>query len=244
MLSPSPVSQSWYGTGAALQRFDSSSWFGTRPSAPQMSAAPQQSFASSFAEAMTVAGPIMAIFGAITSAVGSFYAVQSKQNELKMQAQNQRFAAQMGRINQQAAEFAAGQIGRQGAAQFGQYSMRAGQARSGAKASLAARGAVLGAGTAAEIVGSMDVVKEIDRLNINAATVREQEAARLRAFNIGVDATMAGISAQNISATAGTLYPGLALGTSLLGGATEIATSWARNRRIEELLAGVSTQRI
>jgi hypothetical protein len=74
--------------------------------------------------------------------------------------------------------------------------------------------------------------------------VREQEAARLRAFNIGVGATMADISAQNLQATAGTIYPGLALGTSLLGSATDIATTWARNRRIEELLEGVSTQRI
>jgi hypothetical protein len=122
--------------------------------------------------------------------------------------------------------------------------MRAGQARASAQASLAARGAVLGAGSAKEIIGSMDLVKEIDRLNISAATVREQEAARLRAFNIGVGATMADISAQNLQATAGTIYPGLALGTSLLGSATDIATTWARNRRIEELLEGVSTQRI
>ena len=201
-------------------------------------------FASQFAEAMTVAGPIAGIFGSITGAIGSFYAAQSQQNQLKMQAQNQRFAAEMGRINQRAAEFTAGQIGREGAERFGQYSMRAGQARASAQAALAARGAVLGAGSAKEIIGSMDLMKEIDRLNINAATVREQEAARLRAFNIGVGATMADISAQNLQATAGTIYPGLALGTSLLGSATDIATTWARNRRIEELLAGVGTQRI
>lgn len=202
------------------------------------------SFASSFSQAMTVAGPIAGIFGAVTGAIGSFYAAQSQQNQLKMQAQNQRFAAEMGRINQRAAEFTAGQIGREGAERFGQYAMRAGQERSSAQAALAARGAVLGAGSAKEIIGSMDLMKEIDRLNINAATVREQEAARLRAFNIGVGATMADISAQNLQATAGTIYPGLALGTSLLGGATDIATQWARNRRIEELLAGVGTERI
>ena len=201
-------------------------------------------FASQFAEAMSVAGPIAGIFGSITGAIGSFYAAQSQQNQLKMQAQNQRFAAEMGRINQRAAEFTAGQIGREGAERFGQYSMRAGQARASAQAALAARGAVLGAGSAKEIIGSMDLMKEIDRLNINAATVREQEAARLRAFNIGVGATMADISAQNLQATAGTIYPGLALTTSLLGGATDIATTWARNRRIEELLEGVATQRI
>lgn len=205
---------------------------------------PTPGFASQFAEAMTVAGPIVGIFGSITGAIGSFYAAQSQQNELRMQAQNQRFAAEMGRINQRAAEAAAGQIGREGAARFGQYSMRAGQARASAQAALASRGAVLGAGSAKEIIGSMDLMKEIDRLSINAATVREQEAARLRAFNIGAGATMAGISAQNLQATSGTIYPGLALGTSLLGSATDIATTWARNRRMDELLAGVGMQRI
>jgi hypothetical protein len=108
---------------------------------------------------------------------------------------------------------------------------------------MAARGISLGEGTPAEVLGSMDVVKEIDRLSINAATVRAQEAARLQAFNIGVGATMADISASNLQATASTIYPGLALGTSLLGSAADIGSTWARNRRLEELLSGVSTQR-
>jgi hypothetical protein len=54
---------------------------------------------------------------------------------------------------------------------------------------------------------------------------------------------MADISARNIQATAGTIYPGMQLGTSLLTSAADIGGMWARNRRIEELLAGVSTQR-
>ena len=61
---------------------------------------------------------------------------------------------------------------------------------------------------------------------------------------LGTQATMAGISARNLEATAGTIYPGLSLGTSLLGSATDIAGQWARNRRVEELLMGVSQQRI
>ena len=202
------------------------------------------SFGSQMAEAFVTAGPIVSIFGAVGSAIGSFYAAQSQQTQLRMQAQNQRFAAEMARINQRGAEFTASQIGREGQARFGAYSMRAGQARAGAQAALAARGAVLGVGSAKEVIGSMDLMKEIDRLNINAATVREQEAARMQAFNLGTQATMAGISAKNLETTASTIYPGLASGTSLLGSATDIAGQWARNRRIEELLMGVSQQRI
>jgi len=195
------------------------------------------------AQGLLVAGPIMGIMGAATGAIGSFYAAQSQQNQLKMQAQNQAFAAQMARVNQRMAEYSAREIGREGQLKFGRYGMQAGQARAGARAAMAARGISLGEGTPAEVLGSMDVVKEIDRLSINAATVRAQEAARLQAFNIGVGATMADISASNLQATASTIYPGLALGTSLLGSAADIGSTWARNRRLEELLSGVSTQR-
>jgi hypothetical protein len=199
---------------------------------------------SQLADVMTVAGPVMSIFGAANSAIGSFYAAQSQQNQLKMQAQNQAFAAEMARVNQGMAQFTAGAIMREGQERIGRYTMGAGQARASAKAALAARGGVLSEGAPAEVLGSMDLVKEIDKLTMSAANVRAAEAAKLQAFNIGVGATMADISAQNLQATASTIYPGLSLGTSLLGSATDIAGSWARNRRIEELLAGVSTQRM
>lgn len=201
-------------------------------------------FIQTFGEGMTVVGPITAILGAATSAIGSFYAVQSQQNQLKMQAQNLRFQAEMGRINRRAAEFSAQQIGLAGQQQAGRYTMAAGQARASARAGLAARGATLGQGSAQEIIASMDVVKEIDRLNISAATIRQQEAARMQAVNLGIGATMADVSASGLQGMAGALSPGLGLSTSLLGSAAQIGGTWARNRRIEELLAGVSTARI
>lgn len=199
---------------------------------------------SDLAQGLLIAGPIMSMFGAATGAIGSYYSAQSQQNQLKMQAQNQAFAAQMARVNQRMAEYSAQEIGREGQLKFGRYSMQAGQARAGARAAMAARGISLGEGTPVEVLGSMDVIKEIDRLSINSATVRAQEAARLQAFNIGTGATMADISAANLQATAGTIYPGLAMGTSLLGSAADIGSTWARNRRLEELLSGVSTQRM
>ena len=199
---------------------------------------------SQVAEGLTIGGQIASVFGAATSAIGTYYNMRSQQNQLKMQAQNAQFQAEMSRINQRAAEFTAEQIGLEGQARSAQYTMRAGQAKASAKASLAARGATLGQGTAREIIASMDVVKEIDRLNINASTVRAQEAARLQAFNLGTQATMAGLTASNLSATAGTIMPGFGATTSLLGSAADIGANWARNQRFEELLEGVSTRRI
>jgi hypothetical protein len=199
---------------------------------------------SGLAEGMLALGPIVSIFGAVNSAIGSYYSAQNQKNQLQMQAQNQRFAAEMARVNQRGAQFTASQIGLAGQKQIGRYTLGAGQQRAGARASLAARGAVLGQGTAAEVVGSMDVIKEVDMLSMSAATVRAQEAAKLQAFNLGTQALMADLSAQNLQASGQTIYPGLALGTSLLGSAADIGSTWARNRRLEELLAGVSTQRM
>lgn len=207
-------------------------------------AAPTPDFGSQLATGLLTIAPVMAIMGAVNSAVGAYYQAESQKNAMQMQAQNLRFAAQMGRINERAARAAVVEIGREGQQRIGRYTMGAGQARAGARAALAGRGATLGQGTAAEIIGSMDVTKEIDRLSMSAATVRAQEAAKLQAFNVGTQALMSDISAQNLQATSQTISPGLSLGTSLLTSASDIGLAWARNRRIEELLGGVSTRRM
>ena len=214
------------------------------PASTMLTAPSGGSFGQGLAQGLQTAGPIMAMFGAANSAIGAYYSSVSQQNALRMQAQNQRFAAEMGRINRRQAEFTAAQVGIEGERRIGAYTMGAGQRRAGARASLAGRGVQLGVGSAGEVIGSMDVMKEIDVLTMSAQNVRAREAARLQAFNVGVGATMADISAANLQATAGTIYPGLAVGTSLLGSAAEIGGMWARNRRFEELLRGVSTQRL
>ena len=66
------------------------------------------------AQGLMVAGPIISIFGAINSAIGTYYAAESQKTQLQQQAQNQRFAAEMARINQRGAAFTATQIGRAG----------------------------------------------------------------------------------------------------------------------------------
>jgi hypothetical protein len=201
-------------------------------------------WASGFAQGMETLGPVVSIFGAVNGAIGSFYAAQNQQNQLRMQAQNQAFAAEMGRVNQRAARYTAAEIGRAGQERTSAFLAQRSQARAGARAAMASRGLQLGVGSAKEVIASMDITTEIDRLSMSAANVRAQEAAKLQAFNIGTQAMMSDISAQNLRATANTIYPGLALGTSLLGSAADIGSNWARNKRIEELLSGVSTQRL
>lgn len=189
------------------------------------------------ADAFNKAGPWMAVLGAVNSAVGSYYAAKTAQYQAKSQALNLQFQADMSRMNARAAEYQAQQILFAGERQVGQYTMRAGQVKAGAQASLAARGIQAGVGSAKEVVASLDLMKETDALTINANAVRAAEAARTQKQNLLTQANLGDVSAQNALATASTISPGMAGFTSLLGSASSIGQTWASNRRLEQMLA-------
>jgi hypothetical protein len=203
----------------------------------------QPSFAEGLASGLETLGPIMSIFGAANSAIGTFYQAKSAQNQLKSQALNQQFQSEMSAINAKSAEFGAQQSLLSSERQIGRYTMAAGQAKSSAKASMAARGIQAGVGSAAEVVGSMDLIKEIDRMTMSANRVRQAESIRNQAMNYRTQSIMSGISADNLNTTAGTISPGMGLGTSLLTSAADIGQNWARNNRIDQLIAANSSVR-
>lgn len=190
------------------------------------------------ANAFNKAGPWMAVLGAVNSAVGSFYAAKTAQYQAKSQALNLQFQADMAKSNARQAEYQAQQILFAGERQVGQYTMRAGQVKASAQASLAARGIQAGVGSAKEVVASLDLMKETDALTINANAVRAAEAARTQKQNYLMQATMAGVSAENMMASAQTISPIGAGFTSLLGSASSIGQTWASNRRLEQIGSG------
>jgi hypothetical protein len=198
----------------------------------------------SLGEGIGIAGSILSIFGSINSAIGSYYAAESQKIQLKMQAQNQKFASQIAAINARGAEFGAQQTLLTGARQYGMYGLQAAQRRSAMRAGLAARGGALGVGSAREAMASQMFVDEVDMLTINANRIRAAEAQRQQVQNFQIQSLMGGISAQNIMSTAGTISPGMASFTSALGSAGNLAQSWATNRRLEELLSAQSQARI
>jgi hypothetical protein len=200
-------------------------------------------FAEGLASGLQTLGPIMAIFGAANSAIGTFYQAKSAQNQLKSQALNQQFQSEMSAINAKSAEFSAQQSMLSSARQIGRYTMGAGQAKSSAKASMAARGIQAGVGSAAEVIGSMDLIKEIDRMTMSANSVRQAESIRNQAMNYRNQSIMSGLSADNLNTTAGTISPGMGVGTSLLTSAADIGQNWARNNRIDQLIAANSSVR-
>lgn len=188
-------------------------------------------------------GLVIAMLGAVNSAIGSFYAADSQKNQLKMQAQNQRFQAQMSAINARQAEFGAQQTLLAGRQAIGRYTMAAGQQKASAQASMAARGLQAGVGSTRDVVASMDLIKEMDRLTMNANAVRQAEAMRMQAVNYTTQGVMAGTSANNLFATANTISPFSSAFTSSLGSAASIGGTWVQQQRINELLAANSEKR-
>ena len=194
-------------------------------------------------EALGAAALVMGVFGAINGAIGSFYQAQSAQNEMKMQAQNLRFQGQIAAVNARGAEFSAQQTMLAGERAIGQYTMQAGQQKGSAKAAMAARGIQAGVGSAKEVVGSMDLIKEIDVLTMNANSVRQAEALRTQRVNYINQSVMAGTSADNMMASARTISPWTGMSTSLMNSAASIGGEWARNMRMDELIAANSSVR-
>jgi hypothetical protein len=183
-------------------------------------------------QAMSQTGSIFAIGGAITGAIGSYYAAQSQKAQLESQASSMRFQSDISQLNAAQAEFTAQQIMRAGQQRQGQIGLRAGKIKSSQRASMAARGIDLGVGSAVETIATTDLMKEIDMLTTNAETVRSAEAARLQRQNYLTASAMQDVSAMNLAGSAASISPMMALGGSLLGSAGSVANAWYQDRKL------------
>lgn len=150
--------------------------------------------------------------GAAASAVGSYYGARSQQITA-------RGAADIADINAGQSELAAQQELARGNAQVAAVTMRAGQVKGAQRTALAANGVDLGVGSAAEVLTSTDIQKEEDINTITANAVRAAWGQRMQATNFTNEALTKRAGADSIS-------PGMAGFTSLLGGATQVASSW------------------
>lgn len=177
-------------------------------------------------------GGAFAIGGAIQGAIGSYFNAKSQQLQLESQASSLAFQADISRLNAVQAEFTAQQIMRAGQQKQGQIGLRAGKIKGSQRASMAARGIDLGVGSAVETIATTDLMKEVDMLTVNAETVRSAEAARLQRQNYLTQGALQDVSAGNVMASAGTISPGLAMTTSLLGSAGSVANAWYQDRRL------------
>ena len=183
-------------------------------------------------QAMSQTGSIFSIGGAVTGAIGSYYAAQSQKAQLESQASSMRFQSDISELNAAQAEFTAQQIMRAGQQRQGQIGLRAGKIKSSQRASMAARGIDLGVGSAVETIATTDLMKEIDMLTVNADTVRSAESARQQRQNYLTASAMQDVSASNLAGSASTISPFMAAGTSILGSAGSVANAWYQDRKL------------
>ena len=136
--------------------------------------------------------------GAASSALGAWYGAKSQQDRLSFSADmadlNARTVMQAGERDQQKSMLAAAHL------------------KSAQRAGMGANGVDLGAGTAANVLTSTDVMGKIDANTIEANALRSAWGYRTQAI---MD-----------RASAGTISPLTAAATSLLGSASSVAGSW------------------
>lgn len=201
---------------------------------------PGQASVATGAQTAKNVGALTAIFGGINSAIGGYYAAKSQQYQMKSAASSLDFQSGMDAINAHGAEMSAQSIEEAGKTQVEQYTMKAGQEAAATQVATAARGVDLTSGSAVAQRASDDLVKQMDVLTINANATRAAWAQRTQATNDQNQSLLSSTSASNMRASAGSISPGLAAGTSLLGSATGIASQWDYKRRIA-LATGFNT---
>lgn len=183
------------------------------------------------------AGLVTSIMGAVSSAIGSFYAAKTAQYQERSQASSLAFQSDMASINASRAEITAQSIEEAGKNRISDYTMAAGEQKAGAVASMAARGIALGSGSAADVAASMDIQKDLNVHAINADTTRQAWAAREQATNYGNQSLLARTGAVNANRSASSISPGSAMFSSLLTSATRVASGWDYNRWLGMRLA-------
>ncbi len=188
-------------------------------------------------DTLSKAAPMLAIMGAVNSAIGGYYAAKSQKNQLKSQALTMDFQRSMSEINARQSEFQAQSILQSGQQQVGQLTMRYGKLKGARRASVGASGISLGVGSVAEVEASQDLAKEVDAMTINANSVRASEEARMRGVGFQNQGLLQGVSADNLRGSASTISSlGMAT-TSLMGSASSLATGFYNDSRFKRLMA-------
>lgn len=158
------------------------------------------------------AGLLLAAFGMINSAVGSYYSSKSQASSLQ-------FQSDMATINARMAETSAQHELFRGQQQVAAQTMKAGHLKSAQRAAMAANGIDLGEGNAAEVQASTDLVKEIDSNVIEANAVRSAWGYRTQSVNYANESLIK-------SATGSSISPGGSAYASMMGSAGNVAQAW------------------
>ena len=168
--------------------------------------------------------------GLVFAATNAFYGVEAQKGQLKAQASSMDHAASMARRNAKQTESEVQYLMDAGKGQKASLTLQQGQERASLIAGQAASGAGPG-GSNAEVRASQRLLQRIDAMTLDSNTIRATNAAKARGVNAENEALMAGVSAQNLRGSAGSMSPWAAAGASALGGAGQLSSQWVYRER-------------
>ena len=171
------------------------------------------------------AGIISQGFGAVSGAVGSFYAASAEKYKTKSLALSLQHKKDMALFNMRQKESQAQHLNRMFNKRYQIMTLKQGKAKSKNIVSIASRGGVRGVGSNLESIISNDILAEIDKMTMNSNKVRAAENKRLEAVGLGIQGSMYGMSASNMFATASSISPFMNMSSSLLTGAGNVLSS-------------------
>lgn len=171
------------------------------------------------------------VAGVLLGAIGGYYQARAQQDELKSQASAAEFQRTIAGINARAAENDAQAILRAGEDEAQRLTLQHGQDRGNLRANVAARGAVVGQGSAADVERSQRIAQLMERVALRSSVVRQANAARARATDFRNRGLLAGVSADNLRRSAGTISGGSAAVRGLLDGGSRLALQYNAARR-------------
>jgi len=171
------------------------------------------------------AGIISQGFGAISGAVGSFYAASAEKYKTKSLALSLQHKKDMALFNMRQKESQAQHLYRTFNKRYQIMTLKQGRAKSKNVVSIASRGGVRGVGSNLESIISNDILAEIDKITMNSNKVRAVQQKRLEGVGLGIQGDMYGVSASNMFATASSISPFMNMSSSLLTGTGNVLSS-------------------
>lgn len=178
-------------------------------------------------------GQGMSIGGSVASAIGSFFAIRDTQNQAKSNALAFEFQDSMSMLNASAATREAEGILEAGRREIGQIGLRYAQEKASQRTSTAGAGVVVGTGSSAEVLASIELAKKLDTFELNLGTVARAHQSRIAGANARNDSILARVSARNSLRTARSVVPAVGAITSLVGSAGTVASQWVADSRAD-----------
>lgn len=151
-------------------------------------------------------------FGAVSSAIGTYFDSESKRSSFQ-------FQARMAEINARLAEGAARTTLLQGERAVQGVRMRTAQVKSAQRVGMAANGIALDSESAINVLTTTDVMGEQDAITTETNAIAQAWGHRTQSVNAQTSADMNRVAA-------GSINPGMAAAGSLLGDAGKVGAQW------------------